>query len=108
MQNGYERAAKEVIPAIRSSLARELIQKHGLTESAVSGYLGITQAAVSKYARHKCSDKIKRIEENIDAATISTYAQKIASGDRSAVNSCICTVCNMLNRFGCTYSRAEK
>lgn len=46
-----EVAVKSAIPAIRASLAKVLIEKHGLTQECVARLLGVTQAAVSQYSR---------------------------------------------------------
>ena len=44
-----EVAVKSLVPAIRSAIAQELIEKHGLRQKDAAGLLGITQSAVSKY-----------------------------------------------------------
>ncbi|HVD36999.1 MAG TPA: helix-turn-helix domain-containing protein, partial [Nitrososphaeraceae archaeon] len=43
--------AKSLIPAIRSILARKLINDYGLKEELVAKVLGVTQAAISNYVR---------------------------------------------------------
>lgn len=47
-----EVAVKSVIPALRAYVARELTQSYGLKQTDTAKLLGITQTAVSKYARH--------------------------------------------------------
>jgi len=44
-----EIAVKSLIPALRSTIAKELIHKHGLKQKDVADLLGVTQTAVSKY-----------------------------------------------------------
>lgn len=44
-----EIAVKSLVPSIRSALARELTQTHGLKQKDVASLLGVTQSAVSKY-----------------------------------------------------------
>ena len=43
--------AKSLIPAIRSILARKLINDYGLKEELVAKVPGVTQAAISNYVR---------------------------------------------------------
>ena len=47
-----EVAVKSLVPALRSAIARELAQSHGLKQKDVARLLGVTQTAVSKYTRH--------------------------------------------------------
>ena len=43
--------AKSLIPAIRSILAKKLVEEKNFREEEVAKVLGITQAAVSNYIR---------------------------------------------------------
>jgi len=49
--------AKSLIPAIRSILARKLIQEFYLKEEDVAKVLGVTQAAISNYVRGTRGDR---------------------------------------------------
>jgi predicted transcriptional regulator len=104
---GYEIAAKEVIPAVRLALIKELKTKYNIKEEEISSYLGITQAAVSKYIREKYSVKIKDIEAKLDRGIIESYAKEIASGKIGAVNLCICKICTTVNNFGCSFASTK-
>lgn len=104
MISGYERAYKEIVPAARAALILELKEKYHIKEEAISEYLGITQAAISKYVNGKYSSKIKEIAEKMDRKTIEEYAAMIASGRPEMVNKYLCTICNTLNRFDCGFS----
>jgi predicted transcriptional regulator len=108
MLSGYEKAYKEVIPAARAALIAELKKKYNIKEEAISEYLGITQAAISKYLNGKYSARIKEIEGQIDKSTIALYAEKIAKGNTEAMNLYMCTICNTLNTFNCKFSSAKK
>ena len=60
--------AKSLIPAIRSILARKLIQEFYLKEEDVAKVLGVTQAAISNYVRGTRGDqglaaKLAAVEE---------------------------------------------
>ncbi len=64
-----ELAVKSALPALRASIAKELMSKHGMTQTKAAELLGVTQTAVSYYLRDKRgsgaqdsiqSEKIKR------------------------------------------------
>ena len=107
MSNEYERAAKEVIPAIRSAIAKELKNKYKIKEEEIAKYLGIAQAAVSKYISGKYSKKVLAIEEMLDKKMIENYAGRIFKKEEGSVDMCLCTICNKMNPFGCRFSKAE-
>ena len=57
--------ARDILPCIRSLVARELIESHGLTQTTVARKLGITQAAISYYRGSKRGGKsLKALEED--------------------------------------------
>ncbi|MEM3700010.1 MAG: helix-turn-helix domain-containing protein [Candidatus Bathyarchaeia archaeon] len=60
-----EIAVKSVIPAVKALIAIQLVEKHGLKQEKVAEILGISQSAVSKYARkvRGYAIKIDSIEE---------------------------------------------
>ncbi len=107
MRNGYERASREIVPAVRYALIKRLKAKYNMREEDISKYLGITQAAISKYLGEKRSAKIKAISEKIDANIIEECAESIRGGGEELVDTCICSVCTSLNSFGCRFSRVN-
>lgn len=107
MLSGYEKAYKEIIPAARAALIIELKKKYDIKEEAISKYVGITQAAISKYLNGRYSSRIKGIVEKLDKDIVASYAEKIASGNTAAMNKYMCTICNKLNGFDCKFSRAN-
>ncbi len=107
MSIGYERAAKEIIPAIRSAIAKELKNKYKIKEEEIAKYLGIAQAAVSKYISGKYSKKVSEIEEMLDKKMIEHYAGRIFKNEEGSVDACVCTICNKMNPFDCRFSKAE-
>ena len=46
-----EIASKTVIPAIKATIAIELVERHRLKQNHIAQILGISQSAVSKYTR---------------------------------------------------------
>lgn len=105
---GYEKAYKEVIPAARAALIQELKTRYNIKEDAISEYLGMTQAAISKYVNGKYSARVKRIYEMIDRQVVEAYAKKIAEENGNVANKYLCTICSKMNGFDCRFSTAEK
>ncbi|MDE1861170.1 MAG: hypothetical protein KGH72_05665 [Candidatus Micrarchaeota archaeon] len=108
MLNGYERATKEIVPAVRLLIARELKEKYRMKETEIANRLGVAQAAVSKYLSGKYSDRIEELVSRIKKGEIDGSIGSIAAGKEGAVNMCICTVCKAMNEFGCQFSHAGK
>ena len=112
MPSKYETASDEAVPIARSIIARELIEKYKLKETEVAGYLGVAQAAISKYVRRKYSpqlnERMREIEARIEShrKLIDQYIEKISEGKKEYVGICICTLCNAINGFPCRFSKA--
>ncbi len=108
MFDGYEKAYKEVIPAARAALIQELKTRYNIKEEAMSEYLEMTQAAISKYINGKYSDRVKKIHEMVDKQIVEAYAKKIVEGNHTLTNKYLCTICSKMNGFNCRFSTAEK
>jgi predicted transcriptional regulator len=97
-----EVAVKSVIPAIRSAIARELIQSHGLKQKEVAELLGITQTAVSKYTSH-CRGAIFEVTE---VEGVKPVLEKtvllLANGeiDKYKLSEMLCQVCGIIRQSG--------
>ena len=93
-----ESIGRRIIPILRSYIARELIEKHGLTQVEVAEKLGTTQAAISQYLRLKRGHKyLTQFEDMLPVihAAASEIADKIVVGNVSSneVMLKICEVC---------------
>ncbi len=106
MPSMYETATNEIVPAIRSYIAKEL-KKHGMSEESIANLLGVAQAAISKYLNERYSDKVKEIEGTIDKKTIDAYLNKMLSGDKAYVSACICKICQSIGTFDCAFSSSN-
>jgi predicted transcriptional regulator len=93
-----------VLPAFRSLVAKELIEKYGFTQIAAARKLGTTQAAISYYLDAKRGGKrIKQLEENpIVKVNTSEMARSIARNEADAEKSIVklCSLCNALRKEG--------
>jgi predicted transcriptional regulator len=106
--SGYEVAEKEVIPAVRLALIKEMREKYRIKESQISEYIGITQAAISKYLSGKYSEKVRAMEAKLDKQIIGEYTKEIMNGKKDALNRCICTLCSNVNGFECEFSSVKE
>ena len=112
MPSKYETASDGAVPIARSIIARELIGRYKLKETEVAGYLGVAQAAISKYVRRRYSRQLDRRIREIEAEIeghrkqIDLYIERISEGKKEYVGVCICTLCKSINGFPCRFSKA--
>ncbi len=95
MRPPCEAVVKEVLPAIRAMLVRELIERHRLSQVEVAEKLGITQPAVSQYLRMlRGAGRHKALLKNIEKR-VQGLANDIASGKlkREQVIEHYCLIC---------------
>ncbi|RLJ03236.1 MAG: hypothetical protein DRP11_01270, partial [Candidatus Aenigmatarchaeota archaeon] len=69
--------AKELLPAARALIARDLIEKHGLTQKEAARRLGMTQPAISQYKQHLRGRKARILDST---QFISEGLENISSG----------------------------
>ena len=97
-----EVAVKSVIPAIRSAIARELVESYGLKQKDVAELLGVTQTAVSKYTSH-CRGAIFEVTEveGVQPVLRKTILL-LANGeiDKYELAEKLCLVCGIIRRSG--------
>ncbi len=104
MANGYQRASKEIVPAARLLIAKQLKEKYNMSETNIAAVMGVAQAAVSKYLNGKYSKTVERVSRELDAGCMDRYLSYIAKGDQKVLKSCICSLCHSVNSFGCKFS----
>ncbi len=100
MRPPCEVVVKEVLPAIRAMLVRELVERHRLSQVEVARKLGITQPAVSQYLRMlrgagRGSALFKSIEKHVRE-----LAEDIARGKlkRKQVIEHYCLICRSMGQ----------
>ena len=92
-----ELVVRYVLPAFRSLVAKELIEKYDFSQVAAAEKLGTTQAAISYYLYSKRGDKrIRQLETvSLVQSTASEVAQGMANGKISALDAMLsfCKLC---------------
>jgi len=95
-----ELVVRYVLPAFRSLVAKELIEKYHFSQTTVAEKLGTTQAAISYYLYSKRGDRrIKQLESipSVQSAA-SEVAQGIAAKKLSVIDAMLklCELCAAL------------
>ncbi len=97
-----ETSVKTVAPAIRAVLAKKLLDEHDLKQEEAAEFLGISQAAISKYIS-KVRGKALDLDE-VDE--IQVWAEKVAADlvsgkmSRPQLVSALCQACKLIRDKG--------
>jgi predicted transcriptional regulator len=98
-----EIVGKYVLPIFRSKLAKELVQKYGLSQTSAAKKLGTTQAAISQYLSSKRAYKgIEHVEEflpkiqDMAEETAKKLVNKEIESDEITFDFCkLCSTCKI-------------
>jgi predicted transcriptional regulator len=90
-----------VLPSIRRELARELVEKHHLSQAEVARRFGVTDAAISQYLKAKRgtskeienSGKYEEFKKEVEVAAV-----RIMNGSDIVTETC--RVCEMVKKSG--------
>ncbi|MBU3957705.1 MAG: helix-turn-helix domain-containing protein [Nanoarchaeota archaeon] len=91
----------DVMPAARALIAKDLVEKHGLTQAAAAKKLGMTQPAISQYRRNLRGGKAGIMEKDGEVmGKINSIAERIARGELSHVDATneFCEICKLMRR----------
>lgn len=96
-----EIASQYLLPTLRALVAKNLMEKYKLTQQDAALKLGLTQSAISQYARQLRGSKIKILERDKSVLEeIDKFSGRIASGELNAFSSLdsFCDICNMIRK----------
>ena len=101
---------REVLPGIRSILARKLVEKHSLSQKAAAEKLGTTQPAISQYKRELRGSGMSSLESSPRVIEmIDSIASRTATGkmDQEDISSEFCSICRFMRSSGlmCEFHR---
>jgi predicted transcriptional regulator len=85
-----------VLPAIRSLITKELLDKYNLTQKEAAELLGLTQPAISQYNRESRGFKVKMLEKQPEIMKmIDDLSKKIVSGKikPNEIQTKFCKIC---------------
>jgi len=92
---------KQIIPAVRVVVTKQLYDKHNFNQEEIAAKLGITQAAVSKYLAGKYTQDIKNLEKDKVVMRISDEIVKAIvkkTFNRSSFEKIVCKSCAQMLR----------
>jgi predicted transcriptional regulator len=101
MKTEYESILKELIPALRVSAAKRLASHYGMTQKKIAGFLGITQAATSKYLNGMYSKNVRRLEGEIDNKEVDAFVKNLIAEDKVGAQKIVCRMCARNLSFRC-------
>lgn len=96
-----ETVVQFILPTLRALIAKELMEKHNLTQQDAAKKLGISQAAISQYRRElrgfrtKILQKNKKINDEIE-----NFASKLVSEglNHTSTMKDFCSICKNIRR----------
>ena len=95
---------QHILPALRVSVAVELIEKHGLKKKETAEIMGLTPAAITQYLNRTRGDSAHQIVKESKNVTnlISEIAKDLAYGESSVdkIVSKLCFACHILQTEG--------
>ncbi len=96
-----ETVVKDILPAVRSLIAKDL-QEKGYTQTEIADLLGLTQPAVSQYLSAARGAKVQRIEQDPEAsdAVADLVEMLLADTDDGDLSSKFCEVCASIRDRG--------
>ncbi len=103
MSTNCETVARHILPLYRAFIAKELIEKHGLTQVQAAKKLGTTQAAISQYVTSKRGHRgipyYDVVASDVQAAA-EKFAKRLAETEmsRDEFSASFCELCNALRK----------
>ena len=106
MQFPCETIVREVLPAFKAHIVKELFHKYNFTQSKIANLLNITQASVSYYLHGERgnigSDLIQKHKNIKELLTSLTEDLATEAADPEIITNKVCELCaNMHEEFGC-------
>jgi predicted transcriptional regulator len=93
-----------VLPALRALIARELIEKHGLSRVRAAEKMELTPAAITQYLKNVRGETAVQLVESSDEAVkiVSEMASNLAKDEASVydVLQNICKICQIMRSKG--------
>jgi len=99
-----ETMIKQLLPAIRAGVTKELSKRHGLNQVEIATKLGVTQAAVSNYLSGNYARGIKVVEnKKVVKENSRRIADLIAKGrtDKKQIIKAVCDSCKEVLESEC-------
>ena len=96
-----EIASQYLLPTLRALIAKNLMEKHHMTQQDAASKIGLTQSAVSQYMRQLRGSKIKLIEKDKDIMDeIDRFSNRVATGELNKLGTldAFCEICRLARK----------
>ncbi|MFP4116319.1 MAG: transcriptional regulator [Candidatus Aenigmatarchaeota archaeon] len=96
MKLSCESFVKDVLPAVRAMVARDLLERHDMTQRQVALKLDMTQPAISQYKNKLRGAKARKIKSSKEVTDkISEFAEDIVKEriDKDDYSERFCEIC---------------
>lgn len=97
----YEHMIKEFMPSLRASAVRIMYKDKKLKQEEIAKFLGITQAAVSKYINGRYSRTIKSFEKRLNKKEVLAFVNRIVDKKSIETERAVCKMCARNLSFDC-------
>lgn len=92
---------QNVLPVVRALVAKDLTERHKLTQQSIAKKLGVSQAAISQYIRELRGFKAKNLQRDKTVTDeIEKLSSRIASGDLNVLSATdeMCNICRTIRK----------
>ena len=103
MRTVCETMALHFVPAVRSMIARDLIEGYKMTQKEAAKRLGMTQPAVSQYKKHLRGIRTKMLERNDTVEKMVTRVSGLLAKNEIGPEEAALEICGI-----CKYMRERK
>jgi len=89
---------RELIPVIRASMARILVERYGYSIYQASKVMGVTPAAISNYLtmkRSKANIVQEILNDDRSSKLLNDFTKKVVTGELE-IGEALCALCRML------------
>lgn len=108
MRSPCEKFVLDVMPSVRALIAKELIEKHALSQTEVARIIGTTRPAISQYLSAKRGSKMARLlrAHPVVRKIISQMANDVAKNEasRESMTDMVCKICQVLKSSRCKHT----
>ena len=98
MATYYERVMGRFMPKFRSSAAKAMVKEYGMGQQQAAKYLGVTQAAISKYLNGNDNN---HSEIKINNSLVKKFVEYSKADDDRNSKRVVCAMCQMNTKFNC-------
>lgn len=109
MRLACETVVNDILPAVRSLMAKELHDK-GYSQTEIAELLDLTQPAVSQYLSAARGAEVRRIERDDAAyeAVTDLVEELVTGGDADSYSQQFCEVCRVIQEHGLFEDRFDE